>query len=213
MKEGLKKIIRGAEVAGAVALGFAANAQEKPKTAEEVFSQDNKKVETQVGIEQSKEVSADSMEELNKLKLENDSLRIEIKKLESKVPEIIERKRNEKSEEIFGKDCGYFEDNYGEEYFLDGLPEILPLPKSFVIVENNKNMTEEKIVSGHTPFLKDEAFGLASKIYKEGGTGLVWFKSESGYLYFISIHHGFARVISFSPKSKDFESAPCYFSN
>lgn len=88
-----------------------------------------------------------------------------------------------------------FKKGYYAEFkpFLDGLPEELSVPKNVVEKKDDNVMTEEEMTKGHTPFEKNEAFGLAAKLKKEGKNGIVWFKDE-GELCGVDVYNRGSRV-------------------
>lgn len=84
------------------------------------------------------------------------------------------------------------DDYYEFKPFLDSLPKDLPVPSPKEVKEviNERAMTEEEMTKGHTPFAKEEAFGLAAKLVEEGKDGFVWFEYE-GNLYRVRVRgHG-----------------------
>ena len=71
---------------------------------------------------------------------------------------------------------GYY---YEFRPFFDALPEDLPVPGNYKEVKNDRVMTEAEMIKGHTPFeKKEDAFGLACKLKKEGKNEIIWFKDN-----------------------------------
>ena len=108
------------------------------------------------------------------------------------------------------------DDWYEFKPFLDSLPEELPVPddKDVKEVINERPMTEKEMTDGHTPFSKEEAFGLAAKLIQEGKDGFVWFEYESK-LYRVRVRGGGQSIFIFKifPTDRRQEGNVSFFRN
>lgn len=106
------------------------------------------------------------------------------------------------------------DDWYEFKPFLDSLPEELPVPDEQYVkkVMNERAMTEKEMTEGHTPFSKEEAFGLAAKLITEGRDGFVWFEYENK-LYRVRVRGGGHSVFIFKifPTDKRQEGNVSFF--